>query len=260
MKKLLLNNVFIMFLIIINALLIFISGFDLTEQTKYFINIIDNSITFIFILELIFKLNHFTPSGYWVSNWNKFDFILIILSIPSLMIFLFNINTFDISFLLVFRIFRIFKSFRFFRFIYGIDHILNGLKRALKSSIFIIITFVVFIFIISIILFYLFKGTNTEMFGNPALSLYTVFKIFTVEGWNDIPEKIYGVSVLTKVFVYIFSAIILLFGGIFGLSIVNSIFVDAMVSDNNDELEKKIDNLNEKIDFLLKEKDNTKII
>jgi voltage-gated sodium channel len=40
-------------------------------------------------------------------------------------------------------------------------------------------------------------------------------------------------------------------GGILGLSIVNSIFVDAMVSDNNDELENKIDLLNKKIDKLL---------
>ena len=32
---------------------------------------------------------------------------------------------------------------------------------------------------------------------------------------------------------------ILITGGIFGLSLVNSIFVDAMVADNNDEIEKK---------------------
>jgi voltage-gated sodium channel len=33
---------------------------------------------------------------------------------------------------------------------------------------------------------------------------------------------------------------------------VNSIFVDAIASDNNDELEKKIDNLEFKINQLLK--------
>jgi len=40
---------------------------------------------------------------------------------------------------------------------------------------------------------------------------------------------------------------VVLTGGIFGLSLVNSIFVDSMVSDNNDELEKKIDSLDSKI-------------
>lgn len=47
---------------------------------------------------------------------------------------------------------------------------------------------------------------------------------------------------------------ILITGGIFGLSLVNSIFVDAMVQDNNDELEKKVDLLNKKIDRLLDDK------
>jgi len=44
-------------------------------------------------------------------------------------------------------------------------------------------------------------------------------------------------------------------GGIFGLSLVNSIFVDAMVSDNNDELEKKIELIDKKIDKLLNKKE-----
>jgi voltage-gated sodium channel len=35
------------------------------------------------------------------------------------------------------------------------------------------------------------------------------------------------------------------------LSIVNSIFVDAMVSDNNDELEKKIDSIDSKINEIM---------
>lgn len=39
--------------------------------------------------------------------------------------------------------------------------------------------------------------------------------------------------------------------GIFGLSLVNSIFVDAMVSDNNEDLENEIRTLHTKIDKLV---------
>ncbi len=46
----------------------------------------------------------------------------------------------------------------------------------------------------------------------------------------------------------------MLSGGILGLSLVNSIFVDAMVSDNNDELQNDVNNMSKKIDTL-----NTKI-
>lgn len=43
----------------------------------------------------------------------------------------------------------------------------------------------------------------------------------------------------------------------FGLSIVNSIFVDAMVSDNNDALELKVAELEKKIDLLLEKTNNS---
>jgi voltage-gated sodium channel len=56
---------------------------------------------------------------------------------------------------------------------------------------------------------------------------------------------------LASFFTYIYFIFVVLSGGILGLSLVNSIFVDAMVSDNNDELEKKIERLELKIDLLL---------
>ena len=45
----------------------------------------------------------------------------------------------------------------------------------------------------------------------------------------------------------------LVLGGIIGMSFINSIFVDAMVSDKNDEVEAKLDELNRKLDKLTEE-------
>ena len=99
---------------------------------------------------------------------------------------------------------------------------------------------------------FFYRDIAPEYFADPFVSLYSVFKIFTVEGWFEIPEAIAKnttetFAALTK----IYFVVILLAGGIFGLSIVNSIFVDAMVSDNNDELEKKVTSLEQKIDKLI---------
>ena len=47
----------------------------------------------------------------------------------------------------------------------------------------------------------------------------------------------------------------LLAGGIIGLSLVNSIFVDAMVEDNTDELEAKVDVLTGEVRALRRELD-----
>ena len=81
--------------------------------------------------------------------------------------------------------------------------------------------------------------------------MYSIFKIFTTEGWNLIPDAIAsktspGVAILSTAYFIM----ILVTGGILGMSLVNSIFVDAMVEDNNDELEAKMDDMNEKIDHL----------
>jgi voltage-gated sodium channel len=111
--------------------------------------------------------------------------------------------------------------------------------------------------VIGVLSFYLYKDLSPNFFGTPLKSLYSVFKVFTIEGWNAIPDSITKELGNTgTVATNIYFAFILLTGGIFGLSLVNSIFVDAMVSDNNDELEEKIDRLEKKIDKLLQEKEN----
>ncbi len=53
---------------------------------------------------------------------------------------------------------------------------------------------------------------------------------------------------------YLYFIFIVITGDIFGLSLVNSIFVDAMLSDNTEDISEKIDKLEEKIDTLIKDK------
>jgi voltage-gated sodium channel len=132
-------------------------------------------------------------------------------------------------------------------------HLLKGIQRAISDSVLVLIGFLIYNFIISIFSCYLFKHIAPEYFSDPIRSLYSIFRIFTVEGWYEIPDTIAASSsVTTAAFSKLFFVLVLLTGGIFGLSLVNSIFVDAMVRDNTDELEKKVDVLNKKIDTLLK--------
>ena len=252
MTKLFLNQGFILLLILLNAVLIFIGGFALSPDRLSYVEVFDNVITALFLIEVLVKFNAFGVRSYFASSWNVFDFILIALAIPTLIAFVFNLDFINMSFLLAFRVLRIFKSFRFFRFVKGINHLVGGIKRAMKASVFVMIAFTVFIFIIGVLSFYLFGSVSSEFFGNPLTSLYSVFKLFTIEGWYVIPETVVvGFSPILSFLTYAYFILILIGGGIFGLSIVNSIFVDAMVSDNNDELEKKIDELNRKIDMII---------
>jgi len=253
-KNLFLSDRFIFIIILINSLTIFIEGFNQLHPTTFRITqIVDSVITLLFIFEAIVKINQFGWRGYFESTWNKFDFILIVLSAPSVLLFLPDTVLTNLSFLLVFRVSRVFKFIRFFRFIPGTLHLFNGISRALKASVFVLIGFFVYNFVISVLSCYLFRDLSGEYFGDPIKSLYSTFKIFTIEGWYEIPDQI--VRTITPVqafFTKSYFIIILITGGILGLSLVNSIFVDSMVADNNDTIEHKIDELNAKVDRLIK--------
>jgi voltage-gated sodium channel len=251
-SKLFLNDRFILLLILLNTIVIFLGGYAVSQHDRFLISIADNSITALFIIEILIKLKAIGIAQYFKSNWNKLDFFLILVSVPALITFAFNLSMLDVSFLLVFRVLRVFKAFRFLKFIPNVNQLVAGIQRALKTSIFVLIGFVTYIFLIGILSFYLFNSSGSEYFENPMIALYSTFKIFTVEGWFEIPEQIAAnYSSSSSFFIYLYFIIVVLTGGILGLSLVNSIFVDAMVSDNNDDLEKKIDNLDIKITKLL---------
>jgi voltage-gated sodium channel len=252
LRRLFINDKFILGLILINSVILFISGYQPNDNNKLILSVLDNFITTLFIVELAIKFREYGVKGYLQSNWNKFDFLLIVLSIPTLITFIFQLNLVDFSYLLVFRILRVFKAFRFFKFIPNVGELVQGVQRALKASIFVFIGFVIYIFVIGILSFYLFQSSGSDYFVSPMIALYSTFKIFTVEGWFEIPEQIIaGYSESTSFFVYLYFIFVVLTGGIFGLSLVNSIFVDSMISDNNDEIEKKIDNLDNKVNEIL---------
>jgi voltage-gated sodium channel len=256
LKRFFLNDNIILGVIIINSITILFGAFDnLSPAQIKLITSIDNVITIIFIIEMIVKLLEYRIKGYFSSNWNKLDFFLVLLSIPALISWIFDLSLSNLSFFLIFRVLRVFKSFRFLKFVPGITELIKGVQRALKTSVVIILGFCVYIFIIGIFSTYLFQNIAPEHFSNPLTSFYSIFKIFTVEGWYEIPEEIASTTVgAVSFFSKLYFVFILVTGGIFGLSLVNSIFVEAMLSDNTDDISQKIDKLEEKLENYMKNK------
>jgi voltage-gated sodium channel len=251
-RNLFLRDRFILLLIMINALIIFTMGFSLSHGVMRVLAAVDQIITVLFVVEMAIKIRYHSFGGYWSSMWNRMDFILIFLSLPSLLLYVTAADGSAMSYLLVLRVTRLFKTFRTLKFIPGIEELVAGVRRAMRASVIVFLGFGIYIFLIGILCFYLFRDASAEYFGDPLLALYSTFKIFTVEGWYEIPESIAaGMQAEITMLIYAFFAFILLSGGIFGLSLVNSIFVDAMVADNNDELEKKVDALDAKVTLLL---------
>jgi voltage-gated sodium channel len=262
-KSWFLNDYFILSLIIANALLIFIQEFELKGNIlDYF----EPVFTILFIIEMVIKIHENGFIKYISDGWNKLDFILIVISIPSLAVIFYHDSALQLNIFLTLRVFRIFKFFRLIRFFPNVTGLVSSVKRALKASYIVVAGFFLLVFIFSLVTCSLYKKIAPEYFSNPANSFYSIFRLFSIEGWYDIPDLIASRTSSAIAFITKLYFIILLFGGgILGLSLVNSIFVDAMVSDNNDDLQKevsqlgkKIESLTEKIEELNKTQHNSK--
>ncbi len=265
-KSIFLNDNFIIWIIVIDAILIYCDGFG-----GYDLNKISNYITIFYVIEVLVKLHHYGFKKYFSSGWNRFDFAIVAISIIDLV-------SHSLIGLSALRVFRVVKTLRLIKFIPDIDNILAGLKRAMASSVFVILIFVIFLHISSVFTTNLFKEKSPEHFGNTVKSTYSIFKVITLEGWFDISESVAhsfdsknpndetGVEEvdgndMRAVTTTIFFISIVFFGGIIGISLINSIFVETMMSDNNDpvndklkDLEGKLANLEDKIDLLLSQK------
>ena len=236
-------------MVVVNTITIFIGGYFNSSRTFVWI---DSFFTMLFLTEALVKINVYGWKDYWRDGWNKFDFIITLVAIPSLMNIFYETG-YATNILLSLRTLRVFKSFRLLKFIPNISGLLKGIGVAIRTSFIVCVAFAILLLIISILSSTVFGKISPELFGDPGLSLFTIFRLFTGDGWSEIPNEIAANSSdLVGRLSRIVFAILFFVGGILGLSLVNSIFVDALAGDNNDEVLHRIDILEKKIDELSK--------
>ncbi len=232
--------------VILNAAIIFALYFP-SLQDEYWLTLIDHLFLLLFVVEAVVKLYVYKPRAYFANPWNRFDLVIVLASLPALALPYAALP--DTGLIIILRLFRLVRLVRFLRFIPNLNHVLAGLNRALKASVFVLLVLVFLNFLIALITCHFYAEVAPEYFGDPLLSVYSIFQLFTLEGWNEIPaliaqrtETAWMVGLTRFYFV-----VVVLLGGIFGMSLANAVFVDEMTMDNNRELERKIDLLSEEL-------------
>lgn len=258
-KRFFLNEKYMLYAICLNAVVIFLLYFpqiELNHSTLFSsLDFIDHIFVVVFLLEAIVKLVVYGPKKYFSDPWNIFDFVIVFVSLPSLLHYLGMALIPNTSFLKILRLFRLIRIAKFIRFIPHMEMIINGLVRAIKASVFVLIALLFLNIIFALFTCHFYGALVPEYFGDPLISSYYIFQMFTVEGWNEIPaivaaaaeEKgLENASMIAGAarFYFIF---VVLTGGIFGMSLANAVFVDEMTMDNNKVLEDKIDALEKQI-------------
>ncbi len=231
----------------LNAVAIVLSGFShIREHFGEWITWVDYGCLLYFVVEAILKIRRNSFTNYWKRGWNKLDFIIVLGSSPLL---LEPIVGGSVQFFSIVLVGRFLRFLRIMRFVPNSEKIWAGVSRALKASAAVFLTLLVLNIILAMGANALFGDVAPKHFGDPLKSAYTLFKVFTVEGWYEIPEEMAAngedgglVNMVRGYFVFaVFT------GGILGLSLANAVFVDEMIADNNDRLEKMVTNLREEL-------------
>ena len=248
-----------MIAIFANAVVIFLLYFSQIESGELLfykvLDIIDHIFILVFLMEAIVKISVLKPKGYFSNNWNIFDLIIVMVSLPSFLNFLPLFSFINTSSFKLLRLFRLTRLLRLMKFIPRMDSIVRGLARALKASVFVFIALAFLNLLLSLFTCHFYGKLVPEYFGDPLISSYYIFQMFTVEGWNEIPTIIaeaaedqglanYSIIAGATRAYFVF---IVLTGGIFGMSLANAIFVDEMTGDNTQLVEEKMDVLQKQV-------------
>jgi voltage-gated sodium channel len=232
----------IMYLILFNAFILFLHSFPELAAYHDAFDILDHVITVFFIVEVIIKVKILGWRTYFSKSWHRFDFVIVLCSAPSVLLlipYLAGVLP-NLHFLLVLRVARILKFYRLIEFIPNLKETLKALKRALRASLFLILAFFVFNFVVSLFTHHIFKDVAPEYFGNGFISFYSIVKTVTGEGFNVADDVAGQDTGLLNVLIRFYFVAIILSGGIIGLSLVNTVFINEVTREANDEMEERL--------------------
>jgi voltage-gated sodium channel len=241
--------------ILFNTTCLFLDGFpSINSKTNGILGNVDVLCILYFIVEASLKIRNL-GKAYFKRGWNVFDFSITILSTPGLIITLLpNLSIPWLSSASVLRAGRLLRFLRLLKFIPNSEHLLRGITRATKASVGVFLALGVLNITLALTATMLFSSISPENFGNPLKSSYSLLKMFTIEGWYEIPDTIAQEQpdqwLGTALRLYAIATVLI--GGILGMGLANAVFIDEMTSDNTEGLEKKIDYLVSQIDDIQK--------
>jgi voltage-gated sodium channel len=261
--KLLIGEPTVMSVIGLNGVALFLHAFPANQNNAFgeFLEWIDYGCMVYFVFEAALKIWLLGARGYFSSGWNRFDFFIVLAGIPLLLHPPFAseaLSAYAIAPLL--RMGRFLRFVRLLRFIPNASHIGQGIVRSLKASIGVFLVLLLLNFMLALGATMLFSGLDgaDPYFGDPLTSIYSLFKVFTVEGWYEIPDTLAdnGASPAWIGLLRFYFIVTVLVGGILGLSLANAVFVDEMTTDNNDDLEHMVTELRAELQLMRQELQN----
>jgi len=201
-----------MFAIVINTLFLCIDYYGKSEELGRILDRSNTSFVVFFTAEMILKITAYGFEYYWYVNWNKFDFIIVLMSLVALDETLLEKLNFNPTAL---RIIRVSRLLRMVKTSEGLRTLLKTLFMSLGNIINTAALLTLILFTFGVAGMSLFGNIEHDEFINHNvnfesfyLSMMTLWRASTGESWNGIMhECFYHTGLIAVIFWLLFQLI-----------------------------------------------------
>ncbi len=171
-------ELFVVGIIIFSALVIGVKTYQISENTKRIIVILDWLITFIFLVEIFIRfVGEKRKRDFFKSGWNIFDTTIVIVSLIPIE---------DSELAIIGRLIRIFRVLRMISIVPELRMLLNSLIKALPQLGYVVLLMFIIFYIYAAVGSAFFAKINSVLWGDISISMLTLFRVMTFEDWTDV--------------------------------------------------------------------------
>lgn len=182
-------ELFVVSIIIFSALVVGVKTYDIPPSVEHSVIFLDWLITAIFMVEISIRfIGDNNKRHFFRNGWNVFDTLIVLVSIIP-------IDNSEMA--IVGRLVRIFRVLRMVSIIPELRMLLNSLLKALPQLGYVMLLLFIIFYIYAAIGSTFFSDINSELWGDIAVSMLTLFRVMTFEDWTDVMYEtmaVYGLS------------------------------------------------------------------
>ena len=208
----------VIFIIILNAITLGVSTYELNSFVKKTIQILDYAITIFFVVEILIRFTSEPKKlNFFKSGWNIFDTIIVLISlipIPN-----------NSSFLLL-RLLRVFRVLRIISVVPELKKIIEALLSSVKRVFYVGLLLFIILYIYATLGSILFNTDIPERWGDVGVAMITLFQVLTLSSWEQVMLPLQ--DIYWWAWIYFFSFIIIC--GITMLNLLIAILVDVVIN------------------------------
>ncbi len=177
---------FIIFVIISAGVVVGLETYSSLMQTSGdLLHLLDHIILYIFVLEIILKIiaKGNKPWEFFYDGWNVFDFIIVAVCFLPI----------GGAYIAVLRLARILRVFRLVSAMPKLQLLVGALLKSIPSMSYVGILLFLLFYIYAVLGTFMFGQNDPIHFGSLQVSMMTLFKTITLEGWIDFMNiQVYG--------------------------------------------------------------------